>query len=265
MGENAKAIEAVFVCGGDFHDFDFARLEILKLLGEHPEVRVKVACDYGDVASIAGAAILISYTCSLMPTDDQIEQGLKPFFAKGGRWFALHATNSITKWVSGPNEPPRVATPAIPDTLFQMLGSQFKAHPPLIPFEVTVCPEAHPYAEGIAGFTVEDEELYLSDYAPGNAPILETSFRGKVPHFEDGDWERDVRHLVAYHRTHDAGETLYYTLGHARGHWDFRPMMDYYPKIERGAWAHEAHYTLLRRGIAWAKTGQFAAVETAAA
>lgn len=248
------AIEAYFVCGGVFHDMDFARLEILKLLAEHhPEVRVGVGSDYSDTAAIANARFLISYTCSLMPTQAQIDAGLKPFFAKGGKWFALHATNSITNWLSGPDEEPRVGTPAIPEDLFLMLGSQFKAHPPLIPFKVSACPEAHPMAAGIDPFEVEQEELYLSDYAEGNAPILETEFYGKVPYFEDGDWERDVRHLVMYHRHYDAGETLYYTLGHARGHWDFRPMMDYYPVIERGAWARPEHYELLKRGLAWAK------------
>jgi hypothetical protein len=30
-------------------------------------------------------------------------------------------------------------------------------------------------------------------------------------------------------------------------------MMDYYPVIERGAWARPEHYELLKRGLAWAK------------
>lgn len=249
----AKVLNAYLVVGGDFHDFDFARLELLKLLGEHEEIRTKVANDYADTAGIAACDILVTYTCSLIPTQDEIDQGIKPMLSRGGRYLALHASNSITLWLSGPGEEPRVGTPKIPDDYFQIVGSQFKAHPPLMPFEVRACAEAHPLADGVQPFEVQEEELYLSDYADGNTPILECSFRGKVPYFEDGDWDRDVRHLVMYHRTYGGGEVLYYTLGHARGHYDFRPMMDYYPVVERGAWAREEHYTLLRRGIAWAK------------
>lgn len=32
------------------------------------------------------------------------------------------------------------------------------------------------------------------------------------------------------------GEVLYLNLGHCRGHYDMRPLMDYYPQIERGSW-----------------------------
>ena len=36
-------IDAYLVCGGAWHDFDFARLELLKLLAEDERIRVKVA------------------------------------------------------------------------------------------------------------------------------------------------------------------------------------------------------------------------------
>ncbi|MBT6693119.1 MAG: hypothetical protein HOA40_03225 [Porticoccaceae bacterium] len=38
-------IDAHFVTAGKYHDIDFARLEILKLLAEHTEIRTTVACD----------------------------------------------------------------------------------------------------------------------------------------------------------------------------------------------------------------------------
>ena len=41
-------VSAYLVCGGRWHDFDFARLEILKLLGEHEEVRTRVGDDDRD-------------------------------------------------------------------------------------------------------------------------------------------------------------------------------------------------------------------------
>ena len=46
---------------------------------------------------------------------------------------------------------------------------------------------------------------------------------------------------------------LYLTLGHCRGHYDMRPLMNWYPEIERGAWKLPVFYELLRRGISWAK------------
>ena len=46
---NAQAksrIDAHFIIGGKYHDMDTPRIEILKLLAEHPEVRTTVACDF---------------------------------------------------------------------------------------------------------------------------------------------------------------------------------------------------------------------------
>ena len=43
------------MCGGRWHDFDFARVELLKLLGEHEEVRTRVAEDFRDVDALREA------------------------------------------------------------------------------------------------------------------------------------------------------------------------------------------------------------------
>ena len=48
------------------------------------------------------------------------------------------------------------------------------------------------------------------------------------------------------------GEVLYLTLGHARGRYDMRPLMDEYHQVERGSWKVPAFHELLRRGIRWA-------------
>jgi hypothetical protein len=45
---------------------------------------------------------------------------------------------------------------------------------------------------------------------------------------------------------------LYFTLGHARGHYDMRPLMDEYPTVERGSWPVPAFTELLRRSLRWA-------------
>ena len=41
---------------------DYARLELLKLLGESEKIRVRVAEDYRDSVAIAASDFLITYT-----------------------------------------------------------------------------------------------------------------------------------------------------------------------------------------------------------
>ena len=62
-------IDAHFVAAGKYHDIDFARLEVLKLLAEYPHIRTTVAHDYADTTRLDECAFLISYTCDLMPTE----------------------------------------------------------------------------------------------------------------------------------------------------------------------------------------------------
>ena len=65
----AERINACLVAGGRWHDIDFARLELLRLLAEHEHLRVKVLADYEDTTSITAGTILISYTCDVRPSE----------------------------------------------------------------------------------------------------------------------------------------------------------------------------------------------------
>ena len=56
-------LDAVLAAAGKYHDVDFARLELLKLLAEHPRVRTRVAEDYRDTDAIGAARFLVTYTC----------------------------------------------------------------------------------------------------------------------------------------------------------------------------------------------------------
>ena len=58
-----KRKDVYLVVGGKYHDFDFARLELLKLLAEHDVIRVKVANDYSDVDAMCESDLLVTYTC----------------------------------------------------------------------------------------------------------------------------------------------------------------------------------------------------------
>jgi hypothetical protein len=66
--KHPKKIRCVLIAGGLYHDIDFARLELLKLLAEDERVRVRVFEDYENIAAIKAADILISYTCDVVPS-----------------------------------------------------------------------------------------------------------------------------------------------------------------------------------------------------
>jgi len=238
-------LDALLVCGGRYHDFDFARLELLKLFGERPEIRTRVAGDYRDLEALAEADFLVSYTCDVRPSEGE-EEALAAFVAEGGRWLALHGTNSVMEFTSQ-----GVAAPRTHPLLMRTLGSQFIAHPPVGPFRVRVSRRGHPLVAGLEDFDVEDE-LYLSELHEGNELLLETDFVGRAPGFVESDWPDPAPRPVMYLRAVGKGAVLYNTLGHCRGPYDMRPLMDVYPRTERCAWEQPVFYELLRRGIAWA-------------
>ncbi|MGC8517806.1 MAG: ThuA domain-containing protein [Steroidobacteraceae bacterium] len=239
-------VDVYFVVGGRYHDFDFARLEILRLLHEHERIRVRVAEDYSDVEAIRAAHALVSYTCDVRP-DERQQLALADYVASGRRWFALHGTNSILEW----NENGKVDARDSMPVLSRLLGSQFVAHPPLVEFEVTVSDPEHPLVRGIDSFKVTDE-LYLSDMYGPNHVLLHTHYNGKARgEFVRREWFSDDPRAVLYVREHGAGSVLYLTLGHCRGRYDMQPLLAEYPHVERCSWESPIYYELLRRGIRW--------------
>ena len=238
-------IDAHFVAAGKYHDIDFARLELLKLLAEHPEIRTTVANDYSDVARIAQCRFLVTYTCDLMPTPGEAA-AIRTFLEGGGRWLALHGTNSILRFtdagVDSPEERPDV---------MEMLGSQFKAHPPIgAPFRVTVNNRDHPLTRGIDDFDVVDELYLMKTLAPLEV-LMQTNFTGEATGFIDAQWD-DPAVPVLYLRQLGAGSVLYNTLGHCRGHYDLTELMPFWEHPERCAWNYPVYHEMLRRGIRWA-------------
>jgi uncharacterized protein len=257
-------VNGYLVCGGLYHDMDYARLELLKLLGEHEHIRVRVAEDYRDCGAIAAADFLITYTCDVIPKPAE-QAALREFLSAGRRWLALHGTNSVLRFIKGRGwDAPRTE----PDFM-GMLGSQFLAHPPLEPYRVEVSDASHPLVAGIEPFEADDE-LYLCEYHGENHALLHTHFSGEAPGFVARFWPGAAtsssdgpaaasgspsnRQLVLYLHPYAGGEVLYCTLGHCRGKYDMRPMMAQYPTVERGSWKLPVYHELLRRGIRWAAT-----------
>ena len=243
----AGRINVYFVVGGKFHDFDFARLEILKLLHVHERVRVRVADDYRDTAAILASDALVSFTCDVRP-DEAEQEALAAFVASGKRWLALHGTNSFIEW-GGDG---RVSTPRSAPALMRLLGSQFIAHPPVGEFEVKVTDPSHPLVAGLGAFKVTDE-LYLSELHGPNHVLLHTLFNGKAQRgFAEREWFSDEPRPVLYLHAHGKGEVLYFTLGHCRGRYDMQPYMEEYPNVERCSWESPVYYEILNRGLRWA-------------
>lgn len=238
----------MLVAGGLYHDIDFARLELLKLLAEHEEFRVRVQPDYEDAEAIAAASILVSYTCDVRPSE-HAQRVIRDWVEGGGRWVALHGTSSALDAT-----PDGWAAPTLP-LWIGTLGSQFIAHPPIAPYQVDNAAPDHWLVAGVEAFEATDE-LYLNHYPDSGAlmPLLTTSFQGLARGFADSDWsDRDPTHLVMYLRPLGDGGVLYNTLGHCRGHYDMVPVKDYYPNVDRCAWDLPVFYELLRRSLRWAR------------
>ena len=237
-------MKAHLVAAGKYHDIDFARLELLKLLAEHPEIRTSVSSDYSDVDRIEAADLLITYTCDLMPTPDQTLV-LARFLDRGGRWLALHGTNSILRMA----EDGKVDTPDVAPEFMALLGSRFTAHPAIEPFKVFVTRPDHAMTRGLRDFRIEDE-LYLTRRTTDIDVLLHTKFTGHCDEFRDSDWD-EPEVPVLYERAVGQGAVLYLTLGHCRGHYDLQPLTAFWPHPQRCGWNYPIFYELLRRAIGW--------------
>lgn len=245
-----KAINAVLIASGRYHDIDHARLEILKILGANPDIRTHVFEDYERIDVITAADFIVTYTCDVTPSLEQ-QEALRRYVAGGGRWYALHGTNSILRFTAEG----LVDAPNLAPHFMETLGSMFLGHPPIGPYTVHPTPAGreHPMTADIGPFETVDE-LYLSTVLADIDVLLAATFEGRTERFTRQEWER-ADHPVLYTRRIGAGCILYLTLGHCRGHHDMKPLMDFYPREERGSWDNPVFHILLRRGIDWAAYG----------
>ena len=241
-----ERINCVLVAGGKYHDIDFARLELLKLLAEDQRFRVRVFEDYEKVDALAEADCLISYTCDIVPSLCA-QEVLRDWLAGGGRWYALHGTNSILRLLEdGTWDAPRWAP-----LYMNLLGSQFISHPPIEPYLVTVADPEHPLVTAVEPFETSDELYHLETHGDLHV-LLETECTEPGTGFVEADAAPGT-HPVFYLKDHGKGGVLYLTLGHCRGHYDLQPLMEWWPTVDRCAWDLPVYYDLLRRGIAWLK------------
>lgn len=242
----AHPINVYLVCNARFHDTNFARLELLKLLAENEDIHTHVAGNFSDTQTIRQCQLLITYTCDLRPSAE--EQGaLAEFLASGGRWFALHATNAILEIVEGG----KADTPDLAPDFMQLLGSRFVAHPPHQAFTVRVSGVQHPLTAGLIDFDVEEEEPYYCEKLGEQLVLLEASYNAPSTSYVQSEYgtDRDT-HPQMYLHPSGQGEVLYLSLGHCAGKHDMKPLAENYPVV-RGSWNSPVYYELLRRGISW--------------
>lgn len=243
------ATDVHLIAAGKYHDIDFARLELLNLLAEKPELRTSVAMDFSNTDRLTDCSLLITYTCDLMPSPDEVTV-LTAFLERGGRWLALHGTNSILRF----DDAGKVTTPDEAPELMAILGTRFTGHPPIAPFKVRVAKE-HELTEDLRDFSTIDE-LYLCEVTADIDVLLHSRFEGgECPDFARREFApQDVP--ILYLRELGEGAVLYCSLGHCRGHYDLRPMANFWPHPQRCSWDYPVFRDILRRGISWGVAAQ---------
>ena len=212
------------------HDFDSARVRLLGALYEAGDIRTDCFQDYNASGSIESGQMLVSYT-SQVPVGELECKALRSFLEQGGRWFAIHASNSVkdNQYLPG------------------ILGSKFITHPPYTHYPVSVSRPNDPLLEGIDPFEVDDE-LYVIEQHGDIEVLLETRWGGEA--LGGRTFEEDVRPLMYRHRVGQGG-VLYLALGHANRPFD-GPRAGVMQPDRRGPWEMPVYRELIRRGIDWA-------------
>ena len=218
------AIDAYFVCGGKYHDIDYARLQLLGLLGEHERIRTRMAEDYRDIEAIEASDFLVTYTVDVVPDEATalaIARLRRRPASAGSRCTARIRCCATSRAAAGKHRATRARSwrRSAASSSRTRRSHRIASRPPS---------PTHPLVAGIEPFDADDE-LYLSELHPPLQVLLHTRWTGEAKGFTERDWSRDEPRPVMYLKQVGDGEVLYLTLGHARGHYDMRPLMDEYP------------------------------------
>jgi hypothetical protein len=224
---------ASLVCGSPArnHDYDFARRALLDALYAAGDIRTDVYNNYDAGAALLAGDLLVSYTSQVPVADDQCD-ALRRYLQGGGRWFAIHGSNSVRDNQHLP----------------KILGSRFIAHPPYLRYPVTVSRPDDPLMAGLDLAFDVDDELYVIELHADVEVLLQTRWGGEAM---SQSFPEAVRPLMYRHRLGDGG-VLYLALGHCNRPFDLpRPDMPEAPD-RRGPWSTPVYGELIRRGIDWA-------------
>lgn len=260
MTARAHLITGGFPRGsGAGHDMDYARLQLLTLLGEH-DITTTVSGDYADVGAwLDGADLLITYVAGPFPDKTQNAM-IRTWLENGGRWLGLHGTSG------GKAIRVEGGRAMVKSDHHKTLGSFFLNHPPVRRFEVKVATD-HPLAHGLPpSFEVADE-LYLLELQGDVQPLLTTEIDEdpSPPGFgfryeADTSAQADGRtRTLGYTRVTGRGGVAYIALGHCHSPaTNVQPFVDASvdpdgrtPTRFRGPWETPEFRQLLDNAIRW--------------
>lgn len=253
------------------HDMDYARLRILGLLGEMPDVLATVSPDFDDLERwLHGSQLLISYVAGPY-LDSERSPLVRDWIEAGGHWLALHGTSGGRAVpVRGHRRVRQMQKSDHHDTL----GCLFLNHPPIRRFRVDVADRDHPVTRGLPDSFSVDDELYLIELLdPSNTQVLLTTELEKDPspkgfgfyYPQDTSALADGRtRALAYTRTTGRGGVTYLALGHCHSPMtNSQPFVDASvsesgatPLVFHGAWEADPFVRLLRNAIGWRISAQ---------
>ena len=248
------------------HDMNYARMALLRLLGEKADLSVTVANDFVDIERwLPGTDLLVTYVAGPYPIGSGNE-ALQAWLRDGGKWLALHGTSGGKAKKTERNGMP--VKMMVKDAHHETLGCFFLNHPPISAFDVTVAGE-HPVTRGVPRhFTVEDELYMIELQEPGSSRVLLTTEMEKDPspagfgfvYDEDTSVGTDGKtRVLGYARDIGAGEIVYVGLGHCHtGRTGNQSKVDrsidpdgVMPPEFHSVWENDAFGKLLKNGIAW--------------
>lgn len=212
------------------HDYDFARNTLGKALYDAGGIRTDAWPSYPSPERIEAADVLVSYASQLVVTEEQT-QAIQRFLEKGGRWFAVHGSNSV----------------AGQQHLADVIGSKFITHPTYRTFPVTITDPADPFLQGIDSFEADDE-IYCIEAADDIEVLLHTVWGGQA--LMNMTLPEAVRPLM-YRRRVGKGGILYTSLGHANRPYD-KPRAESPDQPDhRGPWETPVYKEIIRRAMEW--------------
>lgn len=253
------------------HDMDYARLRLLQLLQERPQMLTTVSNDFTDIAKwLPTCQLLITYVAGPYPTDEH-NQLIRQWLEDGGRWLALHGTSGGK---AAPVGEDRRVRKMVKLGHHATLGGFFLNHPPLRKFRVDVTDQTHVLTKDLpASFEVMDELYLIELQDPATSHVLLTTELAKDPSPPGFGfvYEKDTSLLpdgktrvLGYVREVGKGGVAYIALGHCHSSLNnVQPFVDESvqstgttPLLFRGAWETQPFEQLLRNGILWGSSGE---------
>ena len=244
-------------------DMHYARLQLLKFVGEVDHVQPTISSNFGDLETwLPTSHLLITYTSGPFPSNNELTS-LNSWLEGGGRWLALHGTSGgKAEPVDGDRRRRRMVKMPHHDTL----GAFFLNHPPIRKFKVNVHGD-HPIVYNMPASFDTADELYFIEVLDPNAEILLST---ELPDDPDPAFGFEVdldTSLMA--DGHDRalgivcdrgnGAVAYIALGHTHSPaTNGQPYVDVSvtsdratPTTFRGSWETDGFSTLIRNGIQW--------------